>query len=153
MHHTPSLSETGKERTKIGKAISSVIAAPMEIIGEMRFQGKTRIDGQIRGNLQGESLILSETGIIEGDIILSEFICHGQVTGNITAKVVTIHSTACIKGKLIANKLTVEPGALLSGEISTADDKDDSKQLAALALDGPEPEDPAAQTDNNTADP
>lgn len=101
-------------------AISSVIAHDMKITGEIAFQGKARIDGSLNGNLSGEYLILSETGKIDGDLRVDTLICHGKIEGNIQAKTVTVHSTASIQGKLTAGSLTVEPGALLTGEICAA---------------------------------
>ena len=57
----------------------------MKIKGEISFKGKARIDGQIDGNIDGEHLVLSESGVITGDINASSFICQGKVEGNIKA--------------------------------------------------------------------
>ncbi len=127
-----------KKSPNRNEAISSVIATEMEIIGELRFRGKARIDGKLQGNLHGEALVLSESGCIEGDMILDNLICHGSVTGNITAKTVTVHSTAHIEGKLIADSLTVEPGALLSGEISAATQQTEKTKQEIPVLKGPQ---------------
>jgi cytoskeletal protein CcmA (bactofilin family) len=106
----------------------------MNIKGELKFSGKARLDGSLEGDLKGEYLILSETGAVTGDLQLDTLICHGQIEGNIYAKVVTIHSTAAIRGKLTAASLTVEPGAVLSGEISAAyQEKKGSPQPKAIA--------------------
>ncbi len=71
------------------ETISSVIDKSMSVSGEMSFKGKTRIDGTINGNVNGEHLILSESGKIVGDIKVSSFICHGYLEGNIISKLVT----------------------------------------------------------------
>ncbi|PID71885.1 MAG: cell shape determination protein CcmA [Desulfobulbus propionicus] len=102
-------------------AISSIIAHDMKITGEIVFQGKSRIDGFLKGDLNGEYLILSETGKVDGDVRVDTLICHGKIEGNIQAKTVHVHSSASIQGKLIARSLTVEPGALLTGEICAAE--------------------------------
>ena len=99
------------------EAISCIISKDMQISGEITFKGKARIDGLVEGNIQGEYLVLSETGRINGDMELGALICHGVVEGNIHSKLVTAHKTAVIQGKLIAGSLTVEPGAVLEGEI------------------------------------
>lgn len=106
--------------TNSKEAIASVISKDMKISGEIRFTGKARIDGTIDGNIKGEHLILSETGKVFGDLELVSLVCHGAIEGNTKAKEVTIHTTAKVHGNLSAGNLSVEPGATLSGEITSA---------------------------------
>ena len=107
-----------KEAAKASKeAISSIISKDMVITGEVIFRGKARIDGTVDGNVKGEYLVLSESGIIKGDLEVGSLICHGKVKGQIKAKLLTVHSSSVVHGKLLAESLTVEPGAVLSGEI------------------------------------
>ena len=122
------------------ETISSVIDKSMSVSGEMSFKGKTRIDGTINGNVNGEHLILSESGKIVGDIKVSSFICHGYLEGNIISKLVTARKGCSIIGKLEAGSLTVEPGATLDGEVRAAAGKDQAavpvtsdKQAAAVS--------------------
>jgi cytoskeletal protein CcmA (bactofilin family) len=103
-----------------GEAISSIIDKSMSITGEISFQGKAMIDGLITGNITGDHLILSKSGKVNGDIKVSSFTCHGVLTGNIQATIATARKGCSIRGKLEAESLTVEPGALLEGEIKAA---------------------------------
>lgn len=100
-----------------GEAISSIIDKSMTITGEIAFKGKAMIDGSINGNINGEHLILSKSGKIVGDIHVASFTCHGELQGNIQASIVVARKECAIRGKLEAGSLTVEPGALLDGEI------------------------------------
>lgn len=110
-----------KEIQKVeSEAISSIIDKSMVITGQVTFKGKTRIDGAINGNIDGEHLILSKEGKVNGDINVSSFICQGTLVGNIDAKILTAKKGCSMKGKLIAGSLTVEPGASLDGEIKAA---------------------------------
>lgn len=102
------------------EAISSIIDKTMVITGELTFNGKTRVDGQIIGNIKGEHLILSKTGKIEGDIAVKSFVCHGNMQGNAKADIVTLRKECSILGKIEAQTLTVEPGAIVDGEIKAA---------------------------------
>jgi len=102
------------------EAIASIIDKSMIIKGEVSFKGKTRIDGIINGNIEGEHLVLSETGKVTGDISVSSFNCYGTLEGNVTAKIVTARKECTIHGKLTAGSLTVEPGATIEGEIKAA---------------------------------
>ena len=102
------------------EAISSIIDKSMIIKGEISFKGKARIDGTINGNIEGEHLILSESGQIKGDIMVVSFNCYGNIEGNIKANMLTARKSCSIKGKLEAESLTVEPGAAIKGEIQVA---------------------------------
>lgn len=112
---------TEQEMKRIeGEAISSIIDKSMSIKGEVVFKGKARIDGSINGNIEGEHLILSETGKITGDIMVSSFNCYGTLEGNIKTNMLTARKNCTIQGKLEATSLTVEPGASILGEIKAA---------------------------------
>lgn len=102
------------------EAISSIIDKSMTIKGEISFKGKARIDGTINGNIEGEHLILSESGKINGDITVISFNCYGALEGNIKASMLTARKSCSINGKLEAGSLTVEPGAAIKGEIQVA---------------------------------
>ncbi|MDW7772265.1 MAG: polymer-forming cytoskeletal protein [Desulfobulbaceae bacterium] len=117
------------------EAISTVISKDMSITGEISFTGKARIDGTINGNIKGEHLILSESGKIHGDIDLTSLICYGSIEGNIKAKDVNIHAAADLKVKLESENLSVEPGAKLSGEISSVSPQKQIKPAAVQPAD------------------
>ncbi|MCK5515617.1 MAG: polymer-forming cytoskeletal protein [Desulfobulbaceae bacterium] len=102
------------------EAISSIIDKSMTVRGEISFKGKARIDGVITGNIEGEHLILSETGKVIGDVSVSSLNCYGSLEGNVTANILTARKDCSIHGKLIAESLTVEPGASIEGEIKAA---------------------------------
>ncbi len=102
------------------EAISSIIDARMIMKGELLFEGKTRIDGTVEGDIKGEHLILSEVGKVHGNIHVSTFVCHGTLEGNVTANLVTARKSCRIHGMIESNNLSVEPGAALSGEMKIA---------------------------------
>jgi cytoskeletal protein CcmA (bactofilin family) len=102
------------------EAISSIIDKSMTIKGELIFKGKARIDGTINGNIEGEHLILSETGKVVGDINVSSLNCYGSLEGNVKATILTARKNSSMHGKLEAGNLTVEPGASIQGEIKAA---------------------------------
>jgi cytoskeletal protein CcmA (bactofilin family) len=119
------------------EAISSIIDKTMTITGELSFKGKTRIDGTINGNIDGEHLILSDTGKVIGDISVSSFNCYGSLEGNVKATMLNARKNCCIHGKLEANSLTVEPGASIQGEIkaaATVPKPEDTKAPAVIDL-------------------
>jgi len=71
------------------EAISSIIDKSMTVRGEISFKGKARIDGAINGNIEGEHLILSESGKVIGDVSVTSLNCYGSLEGNVTANILT----------------------------------------------------------------
>ena len=102
------------------EAISSLIDKSMSIAGTITFKGKARIDGHIDGNIDGEHLILSETGRVNGNIRTNTFNCFGTIEGDIQASNVIARKSCSIHGRIEATSLTVEPGAAIDGEIKSA---------------------------------
>lgn len=119
--------KSAKPTKASGDVISSVISTDMKISGEINFKGKARIDGLVEGNIHGDSLVLSESGEVKGDMELATLICHGGIEGNVKAQQVTAHSSASIKGNLVATSLTVESGARLNGEVSSSQPQQQAK--------------------------
>jgi len=122
------------------EAIASIIDKNMVITGEISFQGKTKIDGTVTGNIRGEHLIVSASGKVTGDIKAVSFSCFGTLRGNVEAGIVIARKECTIHGKIIAGSLTVEPGAVLDGEIKAAMNKSMTVPENADALSSPVPE-------------
>lgn len=112
------------------EAISSIIDQSMSITGTMTFKGKARIDGTVKGNIEGDHLILSKTGKTEGDIQVESFNCYGHLIGNIKTGILIARKGCNINGKLEAASLTVEPGARIEGEIKAATAQDQTTKPA-----------------------
>ena len=97
--------------------ITSILDEGVCVTGDISFKGKARVDGRIEGNVSGEYLILSESGIIIGDIEVQVVVCQGRVDGNIKAEKLHAQQAAKISGSLDVIDLTVDSGASLSGDI------------------------------------
>ncbi|MEA2084475.1 MAG: polymer-forming cytoskeletal protein [Thermodesulfobacteriota bacterium] len=106
-----------KFRQDSQEAISSIIGVGMTVNGDITFKGKMKVDGKIIGNVKGEHLVLSNTGMITGDVDTDILICQGRVEGNVKVKKLTVMKEGGINGKLEAVELEVEFGASLNGEI------------------------------------
>ena len=110
-----------KNKESVGKAdkaaINSILDEGMFVTGDVSFKGKARVDGRIEGNVRGDYLILSESGIIVGDIEVEVVVCQGRVDGNIKAEKLHAQQAAKISGSLDVIDLTVNSGASLNGDV------------------------------------
>jgi len=104
-------------------AISSIIGNDMSIVGDVTFTGKLRLDGQVKGNIQGEYLILGETGEVNGNIETDTCSLQGTLNGNIKSRNMNVIKGCRIDGNVTTVNLSVEKGAALNGEVKV-DEKD-----------------------------
>ena len=83
--------------------------------GDLTFKGSFRIDGNFKGKIDSESmLIIGDTGSVEAEIKIGYVIINGEFKGNIqAADKVEIHEHGRVTGTITAPKLQVEDGAYL----------------------------------------
>lgn len=111
-------------------AIRSIIGQDMTIVGDLSFKSKIQIDGKIKGNLTGTSLVVSETGRIIGNVLTESLVCYGQVDGDLTVGKLFLKKTGIINGRVETSDLSVESGGRLNGEIKSLVQGKDLKVLA-----------------------
>jgi len=99
--------------------VTSIVGEDMQLVGDISFKGKLRLDGKAEGNIQGDYLILGETGMVIGDIVANTFVCSGKVNGNVNVKKLHVIKSGNITGKVETSDLSVESGATLNGEIKS----------------------------------
>ena len=85
--------------------------------GDIVAKGKTRIDGELVGNIVAEEkLVIGPNGKITGEIRCYDIENYGFLKGKVTAKdLVALKASSKIEGDIIAGKLSVESGAVLTG--------------------------------------
>jgi len=110
-------SDSKRSGTSLPNAITSIIGQDMSIVGNLSFQSKIQIDGRLQGNLNGTSLVLSESGRILGDVTTDSLICYGQIDGNLQVGKLFLKKTGVINGRVETSDLSVESGGRLNGEI------------------------------------
>lgn len=120
-----------KSKTKSSR-IDTLIGQGTEINGDISFSGGLRIDGRVNGNIYTQDddsavLTLSERGIIQGEIKVSNLIINGTITGNVySASHVELAPKAKIKGNVYYRLLEMSMGAEVNGQLihMTEDDKE-----------------------------
>lgn len=95
----------------------SVIAASMNVLGNIVSDGILDIDGQVDGNVRGHSVTVRPNGRIRGDLVAQEVFVHGTVDGLIKAENVTLFETAHVRGTIMHESITIEDGAKVDGKL------------------------------------
>jgi cytoskeletal protein CcmA (bactofilin family) len=103
-----------------GNSDVCIFTAGTSIKGTLKIESNLRLEGEIKGNVScAGKIVMSRTGIIEGDISCNELVSEGKITGNISSnKGVVLHSTAVLKGDLICSALQIDNGATFNGKCS-----------------------------------
>ncbi|OYT11246.1 MAG: cell shape determination protein CcmA [Bacteroidetes bacterium 4572_112] len=96
------------------------IVAGTSIHGEIETKGDIRIDGTVVGtlNIHGK-LVLGNSGKIEGEIKCKNAEVMGTIEGEINvSELLSLKESSSMKGDIITNKISIEPGAKISGTIN-----------------------------------
>ena len=91
-----------------------------KISGKLVFEGTTRIDGQVDGEISAkESLVIGESAVVTAQIKANAIIVAGKVSGDITASQrLEIRASARVIGNLTSPTLIVHEGAMFEGHCS-----------------------------------
>jgi cytoskeletal protein CcmA (bactofilin family) len=91
-----------------------------KISGKLLFEGATRIDGQVDGEITAkESLIIGESAVVTAQIRASSITVAGKVSGDIIASQrLEIRPSARVIGNLTSPVLIVHEGAMFEGHCS-----------------------------------
>jgi cytoskeletal protein CcmA (bactofilin family) len=91
-----------------------------KISGKLVFEGATRIDGQVDGEIAAkESLVIGESAVVTAQIKANAIIVAGKVSGDITAtQRLEIRPSARVIGNLTSPVLIVHEGAMFEGHCS-----------------------------------
>jgi len=85
--------------------------------GKLLFEGLWRIDGKCQGEiLSGDSLVIGDTGEVNGQINVRSLTVNGKLTGKVIAKNrIEIAPPGEIRGDIETSSLVVREGAVFQG--------------------------------------
>jgi len=103
--------------------INTVIGRDTKIAGDLKFVGGLHVDGVIKGNVYSDNdarstLILSDSGSIEGDVRVANVILNGTVIGDVYAgDRAELAPHAKISGTVYYSLLEMAMGAEVNGQL------------------------------------
>ncbi len=99
--------------------LESLIGVNSEFQGELHVKGTLRVDGRVDGQVNADYVILSESGVILGDINAKKIIVGGKVEGILRAKDLTeIKSKGKVTGEIFTPKIAITEGGEFEGKMS-----------------------------------
>ncbi len=94
------------------------IGKGMFVEGTLTFENTIRIDGNLKGKVNSKgTLVVGDTGMIEGEIRVDTAIITGEVIGMAEAKTrVELRSPAKFRGEIRTPNLIIGDGAVFDGK-------------------------------------
>jgi cytoskeletal protein CcmA (bactofilin family) len=99
---------------------TSVIGTDLTILGDnitIISQNRLQVDGDIRGNVHGKQVLITEEGSVVGTVCAERVEVRGGVRGSIRGMSVALHSTAQVEGDITHQKLAISEGAHFDGRV------------------------------------
>lgn len=103
-------------------ALRPLLSRESSVSGKLSFEGPTRIDGHLRGDVRGTgTLVIGESGTVRGTIRVPSLVVFGLVDGDVLgAERVEIAPGGEVRGRLETRALVVHEGARLDSDCRVA---------------------------------
>jgi cytoskeletal protein CcmA (bactofilin family) len=98
---------------------ATLIAKGVKLEGEFTSQGDVQIEGEVQGKITAAgTLTVGAEAAITADVTADEAVISGVLNGNLTVtRQLVLHSSARIKGDIVAERVSVESGAVIDGRV------------------------------------
>lgn len=99
---------------------STILDKEASFEGKMTFEGCVVINGHFKGEIFSEgTLIIGESGHVDGKIEIGSIEIQGEIKGNIVAKEkIEINAPATVRGDISSPNLVIKEGAIFEGNCS-----------------------------------
>jgi len=98
------------------KTTPAIIARDLSVEGSLTSTGMLEIEGNIKGSIRGNVVILREECFVEGAITAESLSIRGRFEGSIKVKNLSISSKARVHGDIEYDSMSIEDGACIDGQ-------------------------------------
>lgn len=111
------------KKKKVFASHHSLLCSATKVVGNIYFSGDFYLEGTLKGNIYTEEgkpakLIVTETGVVEGEIHACNAIINGHVRGTIySSKHLELAAKAVVEGSIYYQSIEMVKGAQLIGQI------------------------------------
>jgi cytoskeletal protein CcmA (bactofilin family) len=112
------------------RELNAFMGAETFFEGKLTYTGAVRLDGRFKGVIRSDdTLIVGETGRIEGEIHVGITIIQGEVVGNVYGKErVELHHPGRMIGNITAPVVIMDEGAIFEGNCKMKEKKKEEKK-------------------------
>ena len=95
----------------------SIISEGCTLKGDIASDGVLHVEGKILGSASAENVIISTTGVVEGEIACGSLSIKGYFDGNARCRELSLASSAVVAGDLEYRLVSVASGAVVRGRL------------------------------------
>ena len=122
--------------TNTPSKLDTLLGQNTKLSGDISFNGVFHLDGSISGSLIGtqndDILTISETGLVEGKIVVANIVINGTVKGDITSiGKIEVASKANIEGNIYYSNIEMEAGSKINGQL-IFQDKENTNNISKI---------------------
>jgi cytoskeletal protein CcmA (bactofilin family) len=113
------------EKSSSAPSGTSVIGTDLTILGDhitIISANKLQVDGDVRGNVHGKQVVITEEGSVVGMVCAEAIEVRGGVRGSIRAVTVKLQASAQVQGDITHQKLSIAEGAEFDGRVKLTKD-------------------------------
>ena len=101
--------------------MTTVIEEDLTLEGNVKSnEGTVEVKGKVLGNVAAASVILNQSGSIEGAVTATSVSLEGSYQGTLKCDDLRIAASSNVKGDVSARLMTTESGAVLVGKVNIA---------------------------------
>ena len=102
---------------KSGVNSLSIINQGIDFVGEVNTEGDIHIDGNMKGTIKANEVVIGPNGNFDGEIISDILKASGLIKGKFTIKNLFIKKNGLLQGKAKYEIIVVESGGKIQGEL------------------------------------
>ena len=110
-------------RKQTSTRIDTLLGKAANLKGDLEFSGGLHLDGCVLGNVRstaekGGALSVSESGLIEGNVEVTNIVMNGTVNGDMCARErLVLGGKAWVNGNVHYGVIEMAPGAVITGKL------------------------------------
>jgi len=85
--------------------------------GNIKVAGALHLEGKFKGNIKAAKVTIAKGGNFNGKLEADILNIFGEAKGEISCSNLTLNNTSDVSGKLVYEKIVVDTGASISGEL------------------------------------
>jgi cytoskeletal protein CcmA (bactofilin family) len=112
-----------KDEERIVDGVNTIIGEGTSLTGDVKVEGSVRVDGEFEGTIDAtDTLIIGESGKVDGDATVANAIIGGRMYGNVFAsgKIELQHGSQLL-GDIKTRGLVIEDGVVFQGNCQMGD--------------------------------
>lgn len=103
-------------RSQLGKGSS--------VTGDLQFPGTLELLGEVRGSVAAHSIVVGESGVVDGSLVAQSVTLRGRFDGEVTCESAHLHAGAEVTGRITYRRLSIESGARVEAQFVLQDGAD-----------------------------